>query len=460
MISSAMRGRMAVALVVGGIFFLFAGDGVGAYFTPDDMMNLYRAWSASPAALLAQDRPLAQVVYRGLFAWVGLNPVPFRLVAFALLLANLALLYRFAVRLAGSREVAALACLIGAYHAHLADLYYSSGTFYDLLCGLFVLWALTYYAGIRQTGRYADWRQQAAWLALYLCALGSKEMAVVLPAYILLYELLYEKELGRWLRRGAWFWWLSLVLAALYTARKIAGPQAMTANPDYALHVSVHAFFAGWTHYLDQLFYGFLSFNKSKTVLLFAAMLGLALYARRKEMLFGWAMAILGALPVVFIAPRGLFAVYPALPGWFLYAAAGLVWARDGLLRSLPGWAGALGARPEQFALFAAVAAILIPLHQHRKPAGSDWVAASQQQVRSVMEPLDRGGPLRPGARVLFLSDPFEPGDWILINMFRLHYRDRTLQVDRAKEHPELAAAAAQYDRVYVLDQQGLKRVR
>src|ERR1035438_8891836 len=38
----------------------------------------------------------------------------------------------------------------------LADLYYSSGTFYDLLCSLFVLWALTYYAGIRQMGRYPD----------------------------------------------------------------------------------------------------------------------------------------------------------------------------------------------------------------------------------------------------------------------------------------------------------------
>ena len=140
MISPKTRGRLAVALVVGGLFFVFAGDGIGAYFTPDDMMNLYRAWSASPAGLLGQDRPLGQVLYRALFSLAGLHPLPFRLAAFALLLANLALLYRFCARLAGSRETAALACLVGAYHAHLADLYYSTGAIYDLLCCFFVLW--------------------------------------------------------------------------------------------------------------------------------------------------------------------------------------------------------------------------------------------------------------------------------------------------------------------------------
>jgi hypothetical protein len=31
---------------------------------------------------------------------------------------------------------------VGAYHAHLADLYYSTGTVYDLLCGALFLGAL------------------------------------------------------------------------------------------------------------------------------------------------------------------------------------------------------------------------------------------------------------------------------------------------------------------------------
>jgi hypothetical protein len=459
MMSPETRGRLAVALVVCGLMFAFAGDGIGAYFTPDDMMNLYQAWSATPAGLLAQDRPVGQAVYRVLFSMAGLHPLPFRLAAFALLLANLALLYRFCARLAGSRETAALACLIGAYHAHLADLYYSTGAIYDLLCCFFVLWALVYYIGIRQAGRYANRRQQAAWLALYLCALGSKEMAVALPVDVLLYEALYSQKLREWLRRGAGFWWLSLALTVLYAAVKIAGPHAMTLNPDYAPHLSAHAFFAGWRHYLGDLFYGVIAFNTFKTVLLLAAMLALALYARRREMLFGWVMAVVGALPVIFIPPRGLFALYLTLPGWYLYAGSVLAWARDRLLRRLPRWAEAFGARPEQLALFVLLAVVLVPLHQHRKPLGKDWVAGSYQEVRSVLDPLDRLHPPRPGARVLFLSDPFDPGDWILTSMFRLHYRDRTLQVDRVKDHPELAAIAAQYDRVFVLDGRELREV-
>jgi len=454
--SAETRGRIAAALVVCAILFAFAGDGLGGYFTPDDMMNLYQAWSASPSALMAQDRPIGQFVYRAIFGLAGLDPLPFRAVAFILLLANLALLYRFCLRLAGSREIAGLACLLGAYHAHLADLYYSTGTIYDLLCGLFLLWAFDYYAGIREAGRLPDWRQSAGLLVLYLLALGSKEMAVTLPLYIVLYEALYQKNFTAWLRRGAWWWWLTLPLTIFYVVRKIAGPHAMTANPDYAPHFSAHAFFAAWRHYLTDLFYGAVPFNTAKIVLLFAGMLALALYSRRREMLFGWVVVVVGALPVIFVPPRGFFVVYATLPGWWLFSASALQAARDALLRYLPRWSAALGARPEQLALFAALAAVLVPLHAVRKPVGSSWVEANYRSVRSVLAPLDAAPPLRRGARVLFLSDPFDPGDWILSHMFRLHYRDDSLVVDRTKDHPERVEYMAEYDRVYVLDGTGL----
>ena len=89
-------------------------------------------------------------------------------------------------------------------------------------------------------------------------------MAVALPVYVALYEALYARNLGPWLRRGAGFWWVSLLLTVVYGMVKIGGPHAMTANPDYALHFSAHAFFAGWKHYLGDLFYGALSSTHSK----------------------------------------------------------------------------------------------------------------------------------------------------------------------------------------------------
>ena len=453
------RGRIAAVLVVCGIFFAFAGDGLRGYFTPDDMMNLYRAASVSPADLMQQERPVGQIVYRAIYSLAGLHPLPFRLVCFALLLANLALLWRFCLRLSGSRETAAVACLLGAYHAHLADLYYSSGTIYDLLCWFFVLAAFDFYITIRQRGTFPNWLQTAALLSLYALALGSKEMAIALPLYVVVYEALYGKDVTAWLRRGAWFWWLSLPLTVIYAVRKLSGPHAMAANPDYAPHFTVHAFFLGWRHYLPDLFYGAIDFNDVKVVLLFTAMLALAIYTRRREMLLGWVVAFAGAFPVIFVPPRGMFVLYLTLPGWCLYAGSVLVLARDDLLRRWPRWAAAFDVRPEQLALFVALALLLVPLHRNEKPTGKSWVQPDYDVVRTVMESLDRAGPLRHGARVLFLSDPFDPDDWILSNMFRLKYHDDTLQVDRVKDHPDLAARKAEYDRIYVLGPHGLQPV-
>jgi hypothetical protein len=113
---------------------MFAGDGLAAYFTPDDMMNLYGAWFLP---LAGQERPIGALVYRVIFAGFGLNPVPYRVCCFLLLAGNLVLLFAIAVRLSGSRVVGGIACLLAAYHAHLADLYYSTGTIYDLLCFAF-----------------------------------------------------------------------------------------------------------------------------------------------------------------------------------------------------------------------------------------------------------------------------------------------------------------------------------
>jgi hypothetical protein len=68
----------------------FGADGIGGHFTGDDMMNLYGAWSGSPAEVLLGQRPLGALVYRGLFALSGLPPLPFHLVCFSLLMVNLA----------------------------------------------------------------------------------------------------------------------------------------------------------------------------------------------------------------------------------------------------------------------------------------------------------------------------------------------------------------------------------
>jgi hypothetical protein len=455
MISPKARAPLLAALVIGGIFLAFAGDGLRSYFTPDDMMNLYVSWSAAPAELLHNDRPLGALVYRGLFALFGLNPLPYRIVCFALLLANLGLLYRFCLRLSGSREAAALACLLGAYHAHLADLYYSTGTIYDLLCCLFFLLAFNFYLKIRETG-YPSWRQTAGLLVLYGCALASKEMAVMLPVYVVLYEWIFHRAEWRRVIRIPLLW-IAIPLTALYAARKVAGPHAMAANPDYAPHISLHAFLAAWKWYLGDLFYGVVAFNTMKLVLLWLLLAAFAAMVRRREVWLAWCVLMLGVLPFIFIAPRGFFVMYLVLPGWYLFAASVLLW----LVRQFPRWADWIAVRPEQLALFVMVVLLLVPLHRAEKPLGKGWVAGAHEQVRTVLGQLEERFPtMPPGSKVLFLSDPYDARDWILTSMFRLEYRDPDLRVDRVKVNPSLASNTADYAHVFELGEGGLRIVR
>ena len=448
MVPQKLRAPLLVGLAIGGIFLAFAGDGIGGYFTPDDMMNLYVSWSSPPAGLLTSDRPLGALVYRAMFAMFGLHPLGYRLVCFALLVANLALLYLFCRRLSGSREVAALACLLGAYHAHLADLYYSTGTIYDLLCCLFFLQAFDYYLKTREQGD-PSWRQTALTVVLYLCALASKEMAVLLPVYVALYA---------WPRVArVRFLWLAAPLTVAYVVWKIAGPHAMMANPLYAVHLSLHGFLASWRAYLNDLFFGAIAFNTVKLVALWVAVTIFAVLARQRDIWLAWSIAMLGVLPFIFIAPRGFFVMYLVLPGWYLLGASALVRLRNGMTR----WAELVAVRPGQLALFAVAALLLILLHRSEKDAGKTWVAGSYRQVRGVLGVLESRYPNMPrGAKVLFLSDPYDADDWILTSMFRLEYRDPELHVDRVKADASLAGKADEYAHVFALDENGLRVVK
>ncbi|HTP33533.1 MAG TPA: glycosyltransferase family 39 protein [Candidatus Acidoferrales bacterium] len=451
-----VSGAAAGAIVTVCAMSAFAADGWRAYFTPDDMMNLYGAWSASPVELLQGHRPLGGLVYRALFAVFGLNPLPFRVVCMCLVLANLWLLYLFCLRLTHKRETAALACLLGAYHAHLADLYYSTGTLYDVLSYFLILATLVYYFRICDLSGYPSWRRTAILTGLYSCALATKELAVVVPPLVLLYELIYHSRAG--LMRRARFLYVSVPVTAAFILYRTSSSHAMTRNPNFFPHISLHAFLAGWTHYLPDLFYGTVAFNSFKVVVLLGGMLAVAAWTRRRELLYGWCVILVVPLPFIFIEPRGFFEMYLSLAGWYLYAAAALVALRD----SVPGWAERLGVRPGQLALFAAAALLLFVLHRREKPLGNQWVPETHAEVRQILEPLQRrSAPLPRGARVLFLSDPYPVDEWLLTFVFRLYYQDKTIRVDRVKPWPQLASREAQagYDRVYALDEAGLKEV-
>jgi len=143
----ALTARFGPALFLVAYFFWFAGGGLWARFTGDDLMNLnFHLTPSFPQLLLSNltywttaYRPMGGIVYVAVYRLAGFHPMPFRVVCFALLLANLWLLYRVCLRLTERREIALLATALVTYHAWLVNLYYSTGTIYELLCFGFYL---------------------------------------------------------------------------------------------------------------------------------------------------------------------------------------------------------------------------------------------------------------------------------------------------------------------------------
>lgn len=465
-LSTTLRGRagaIGATAVVLGLLAKFAGDGLRAYFTPDDMMNLYGAWFQP---LSSADRPLGALYYRAMFAGFGLNPLAYRVTCMVFLLANLALLYGFCMRAARSREIAAIACLLGAYHAHLADLYYSTGTVYDLLCGIFYLSAFLYYARVREAGR-PGWGHIAVVLLGYAAALNAKEMAITLPAVILLYDLIYHAPKWGWRAVLRWSGGELRMLApaaavtvALFL-RKVAGPGRMIENPDYLPHFAWGVFADAWAHYSNDLLYRVVDFNHVRVAVLWGVLILIACAFRRRVLFFALSFLFVAMLPVAFITPRGFFEIYLTLPGWYLFAAATLVLGRNAILRRLPFGKGQGAKTAAECALFVAVALALMPLHKREKPLGKEWVESAHEQVAGVLAHLGEvAGPLPRGAKVLFLSDPYPKDEWMLTFVFRLFYRDEQLRVDRIKtlhEYPGAEEMAA-YDGLFVTDGHALVR--
>jgi hypothetical protein len=438
-------------------------------------MNIYQYWAPPFSQILKESllffpaeiaRPMGALFYSPLFALFGLNPLPYRIVCVALLLVNLGLLYVFCFRLSRSREAAVLACLLGAYHAHLGDLYYNSGTIYDLLCFTFFYLALIYYFKIRDSGNYPGVGQTAALLALYIAALDSKEMAVALPVMLVTYELLFHPpkpfSLRSWPAREGRFPLLTVPVTVAYVLSRITGPHRVVTNPAYYPHISLNAFMTGWKHYVNELFYHSINFGRTRVIILWIALLIVARISRHRELTFAWVAIMAGVLPIIFIAPRGLYGIYMTLPAWYLFMAVTLMLLRDLLIRGSQAISYALQVDTRQIALFLTVLLLLLPLHRQQKSL-TTVARVAKDPVRMVYEHLVTHRPVMPReANILFLSDPFDPTDYTLTFLFRLYYRDTEIHVDRVKvlgSEPD-AEARKSYQHVFTFANGGVSEVR
>lgn len=438
---------LLAALFILSYVLYFAYWGLFADFTHDDLMNMYRSMERPYPALVADNllfwrpsptlRPFGALVYKVSLDLFGLNLFPLRVFCYLVLALNIFLVYALARRLTGSREVGALAALLHSFHTNLGGLYLNNGTLYDIFCFTFSYLGLLLYVRVRQQGKWLTPAQIALFSFLLVLALDSKEMALAIPLLLVAYELIYHRP--RATASAIATLLLSAGIAAASYFGRVTGPEGIAQSGAYKTVIGPGAYLRQTGHYLNELFYRTDWFTAWKTAGFLFVLIAVAVLLRSRKLAFAASLFVLGILPMAFIPPRGLSAVYIPLAGIAIYLAVLLVWCRDlllGFLKRLighkPGGSQAWhAATPAAVFLFALTAYGLVHVHLRLGYFYEAW-QKEYGQIRSVMDQLPRLHPSLPkGAQILVVQDPFEEFNWASRFIAGLVYRDPYLPVDR-----------------------------
>lgn len=458
------------------IYFLSLGwVGLYARFAADDMMNMGVYFRTGWAKLLLAQvqffsstyRPFPGLFYMGIFESYGMNPLPYRIGIIAAMTLNTWLAYDVARRLMRSTVAAFLTAALTCYHANQFVLIYNTSQLYDVFCFTFWFGAFLLYIRKRLRGEHLSGLQRAAVLALYICSLNSKEMAVTLPVLMLVFELAYLRSTGLgWDRRDLVRAATPIVLVGLATLAFVAGK---TLGSDSLLKVDAYRPVITWknflesnAHYVAELAY--LKEPQISRQALFAlwfVMAYLAWRARRPDLKWGMAMAILGTLPIAFIPGRGGGCLYIPAFGYAMF----LAYIADRVARWVSHEPVFRRLRVPATAVRSMIlAAALYFYWDHMRWLTRVTLGAwqeSQQLTWTMLDQMQKLRPeIKPGAKVLFLNDPFN--DWDMYFIAELILRDRTAQItlQRKVDHALSPEEVAKFDTLLTATKDSIQRVR
>ncbi len=448
-------------------FLYFNWSSLRVHFAPDDMMNMayyFRAGGVSLAEALITPwtgfyRPMGGLYYMTLFAWFGLNPAPYHAAILMLLAASVWLTYRLA-RVLGCGELAAgLAALVVAYHPGLSNLYYNSGFVYDVLCLFFYLAAFVYYARLRQSGRAFRLSETALFLVMFLGALESKEMAVTLPAALLVYEWFYHHRV----RDARWVLGLAAALDVACVAGRVFGAEALIGQAGYGPVFSIRRLIEFQKLMLGDVFviwhYAVWPIWAALAVIAGMSLARLGWQAKgpapqlskqRPVLQFCWVFSIVIApLPIEFLKGRGAACLAIPAVGLAVFTAVAITEIAK------------LAGRREVTALVV-VAAVCLWAHRIHYLKGwlvSPAMAQLGQTGWDVISQFDALKPhVRPGSQVVFLHDPST--DLETASIAQLWFRDRTVAIHLQRQNPLPPEELAKMDALFDFQNGRLVRVK
>lgn len=148
------------------------------------------------AGLEASYRPLATLSYFLIYAVAELDPFYYHLASLILHTVNAILVYWLANLILGQRLTALLTGMMFACHPVLTEAVNCIDFNDDLLATFFYLLALIYYIRIKSEDIPSNVLAYVLSLLFYFLGMLSKEMAITLPAIVLLYDLVL-RDAGR-----------------------------------------------------------------------------------------------------------------------------------------------------------------------------------------------------------------------------------------------------------------------
>jgi hypothetical protein len=446
-------------------------------FAPDDMMNMGRLWRTPPFQLLlsnialwrAGGRPMAGLFYLPIYHVWGLNPLPYHAVMLLILLANVYLTYRFAIALGATELASGLAALLLCFHYGMRLLYFDTAFIYDVLCFFFYVAAFIWYAQIRGRGRLLRGWETAVFLVLFVCALGSKQMAVTLPPMLLVYELIWNfpkqrgwKGLREWLFGPGRMVFYSGLLTLVYVWGNTHGPDAVTNVPAYKPVFTLARALDFQQRQFGTYFFVWRHTGWRAIFVVWAVMAYLAFRRRNPILIFCLALGLIGPIPIEFLEWRDGPNLAIPYAGWAIFAsivfvdlARGIsgILAAEPLLRRV--------GRPAVFTMLIVLGIYLWARenarlkHLYVDPGLKDYapVTAGVIQQFHALNPQ-----VRPNTRVLFLNDPFE--DWDVVFIADLWFKDRSLTIRAQRLTPFPADEIARMENVFEFQNGKLVRIR
>jgi hypothetical protein len=381
------------------LFWIYA-NGLKCWFIQDDFawLGLLRQVHSAKDVMDTLFLPAAQGTIRpwsdrGSFLLLeslfGLDALPFRILAFATMAADLTLLAWIMRRITGSRLAGVIAAVCWVSNAALATVMSWSSAYNEALCPLFLLGALALLIRYAETGRARFWWWQ---LVVFILGFGALEFNVVYPALAAAYALfLAAPAVRRKLLRSTVP--LFAISIAYFLIHRAAAPIPV-AGP-YALHFDGRIFrtlllYGKWS-LLPANWEGFGHSRRVGKLILWLLILALAAFsvAEFRER----------RLAVIFFASWFLVTLAPVLPLWDHHTDYYLTIPLIGL-GMLAGWAIS---RPGTVAQGCAALAIILYLGAMIPMTRSvtHWWLEKTLPVRGLVLGVEAARAAHPGKSIL-----------------------------------------------------------